>query len=433
VNDKVVLRGMTHTVVQIQTQGTMVVNPPFRGVSAFTTPVKLCKVRETRIHQSQFNRDTFDGKGPSGFVFDPTKMQMTGLQYTWYGAGFVDFMMRGGDGNWLIANRIRNNNVNDEAHMRSGNLPARYEIVNEAFACQTTLATPMGFTDTVLTTVDPLTYWPQTGNVIIDNELVTYTGKTTYQLTGLQRAAIVVYNVNDTAYTLQQSNIAQQHNTGTSVNLFGVTCTPSLTHWGSSFLIDGGFDFDRGYYFNYQTQGSGTYSAGSTYPLFMLRLAPSVSNAVIGDIGSRDLLNRAQLLLQRMDVFATASAGTSTGVGLGNVVFSGILNPQGVTAQNWTPINSNANGSAPSFAQVSSVSGQYITGSGERIFSTICNAGSQNSIDLSTLKEVCNAVIGGNGIFPDGPDTLLVYMYVPTGFPSVSEYSINLFWSEAQA
>jgi len=198
-------------------------------------------------------------------------------------------------------------------------------------------------------------------------------------------------------------------------------------------LIDGGFDFDRGYYFNYQTQGSGSFSAGNTYPLFMLRLAPSVSNGVIGDIGTRDLLNRAQLLLQRMDVFATNSSGTSTGVGIGNVVFSGILNPQGVTAQAWTPINSVINGSAPSFAQVSMVSGQYIAGSGERIFSTICNAGSQNSIDLSTLKEVCNAVIGGNGIFPDGPDTLLVYMFVPTGFPAISEYSTNLFWSEAQA
>jgi hypothetical protein len=137
-----------------------------------------------------------------------------------------------------------------------------------------------------------------------------------------------------------------------------------------------------------------------------------------------------------MDVFAsnvnaTVSAGSF--VGTGSVVFSGILNPQGVTAQNWTPINSVANGSAPSFAQVSTVSGQYFPGSGERVFSTISNAGSQNSIDLSTLKEVCNAVIGGNGIFPDGPDTLLVYMLVPTGFPTIQQYSVNLFWSEAQA
>jgi GDP-L-fucose synthase len=39
-------------------------------------------------------------------------MQMLGIQYTWYGAGFVDYMIRGSDGNWVFAHRIKNNNVN---------------------------------------------------------------------------------------------------------------------------------------------------------------------------------------------------------------------------------------------------------------------------------------------------------------------------------
>ena len=65
VNDKVVIRGMTHTIVQIQTQGTMIVNPPYRGVGNITTPVKMCKIKEVRTPQSQFNRDTLDGTGPS--------------------------------------------------------------------------------------------------------------------------------------------------------------------------------------------------------------------------------------------------------------------------------------------------------------------------------------------------------------------------------
>jgi hypothetical protein len=76
--------------------------------------------------------------------------------------------------------------------------------------------------------------------------------------------------------------------------------------------------------------------------------------------------------------------------------------------------------------------GSYIPGSGERIFSTISNIG-QNSIDLSNLKEVCNGTIGGNQMFPDGPDTLLVRVTAPPNFPAIDSYSINLFWTEAQA
>ena len=125
---------MTHTVVQIQTQGTIIVNPPYRGASSTATPVKMCKIKEVRTPQSQFNRDTLDGTGPSGYKFDPTKMQMIGLQYTWYGAGFVDFMMRGGDGNWVYAHRYKQNNINDEAYMRTGNMPVRYELINESSA-----------------------------------------------------------------------------------------------------------------------------------------------------------------------------------------------------------------------------------------------------------------------------------------------------------
>jgi hypothetical protein len=430
VNDKVVIRGMTHTVVQIPTQGTLIVNPPYRGASSITVPVKMCKIKEVRTPQSQFNRDTLDGTGPSGFKFDPTKMQMIGLQYTWYGAGFVDFMMRGGDGNWVYAHRYKQNNINDEAYMRTGNMPVRYELVNESVASSSALAAPTGLTDTTLTLTETPTYWPPSGNVMVDNELMSYTGKSGTTLTGVTRAASMQYNVNDQNYTLTASAAAQTHQAGSTALLVGTTCTPSLTHWGSAFIMDGQFDTDRGYFFNYQVNAASQSIVGGSTPtnLFMLRLSPSVSNGIIGNIGDRDLLNRAQLLLQRLDVFANAAT-----VGTGSIVVSGILNPSGVSATSWTAINSTANGSQPSFAQVSAVTGTYAAGSGERVFSTICNGGSQNSIDLSGLKEISNTIIGGNGFFPDGPDTLLVQLNVPTGFPTITNYSVNLFWTEAQA
>ena len=437
VNDKVVIRGMTHTVVQIQTQGTMIVNPPYRGASNITVPVRMCKIKEVRTPQSQFNRDTLDGTGPSGFKFDPTKMQMIGLQYTWYGAGFVDFMMRGGDGNWVYAHRYKQNNINDEAYMRTGNMPVRYELINEALAASSALAASTGTTDTTLTLTEEPIYWPPSGNVLVDNEFMSYTGKSGVRLTGVTRAASMQYNVNDQNYTLTASTAAQTHQAGSTALLVGTTCTPSLTHWGSAFIMDGQFDNDRGYFFNYQVNSAiGTRAANSTTNLFMLRLSPSVSNGIIGNIGDRDLLNRAQLLLQRLDVFASNSStvlSTSNIVGTGSIVVSGILNPSGVSASAWTAINSSGNGSQPSFAQVSDVTGTYTAGSGERVFSTICNGGSQNSIDISGLKEISNTIIGGNGFFPDGPDTLLVQLNVPTGFPTITNYSVNLFWTEAQA
>jgi hypothetical protein len=430
VNDKVTIRGMTHTVVQIQTQGTMIVNPPYRGTTNITTPVKMCKIKEVRTPQSQFNRDTIDGNGPSGFKFDPTKMQMIGLQYTWYGAGFVDFMMRGGDGNWVYAHRYKQNNINDEAYMRTGNMPVRYEIINESLAASSALATPTGLADSTLTLTEAPTYWPPSGNVMVDNEFMSYTGKSGTTLTGVTRAASMRYVVNDSPYTLTASAAAQNHQAGSTALLVGTTCTPSLTHWGSAFIMDGQFDSDRGYFFNYSNTAPNltSISLNATSNVFLIRLAPTVSNGIVGDMGQRDLLNRAQLLLQKLEVIP-APANTVVNV-------TGVLNPSGLNLSSvqWSNVNSTGFGSQPSFAQVGIgglVSG-YVTGSGERIFSTIAPGGAQNTIDLSALKELSNTVIGGNGIFPDGPDTLMIQITQANG-TTMSGCILNLFWTEAQA
>ena len=75
--------------------------------------------------QSEFNLDRMDGTGKSGYNMDVRYMQMIGIQYSWYGAGFIDWMARGADGNFVFCHRMRNSNVNTEAFMRSGNLPVR--------------------------------------------------------------------------------------------------------------------------------------------------------------------------------------------------------------------------------------------------------------------------------------------------------------------
>jgi hypothetical protein len=431
VDDRFVIRGMTHQVVQIQGQGLLSFNPPFRGSTAITAsaPVKACKVKDLRTPQNLFNRDALDGSGSSGFKFDASKMQMLGLQYTWYGAGFVDFMMRGVDGNWVYAHRIKNNNVNDEAYMRTGNMPVRYEIVNETGAAATTLVAHMNPTDTAITVSDATTFFPPSGTLIIDNEQVSYSAKTTNGFTGLTRAAPLNYNVNDIARTFTGA-ASSNHSTTTSVNLLSVTCAPSLTHWGSALLMDGQFDQDRGYFFNYAntniTLTTSATPATQTKAAFAIRLAPSVSNGIVGDVGVRELLNRAQILLQKLEVTSPATVNTV-----------GILNPSGITFDptKWININSVANGSQPSFAQI--YPGELITGTalpGERIFSTIVQAANQNNLDLTGLKEMSNSVIGGNQPFPDGPDVLLITITnLSSGAITSPPVQVNLFWGEAQA
>jgi hypothetical protein len=271
---------------------------------------------------------------------------------------------------------------------------------------------------------------------MIDNEMIFYSAKTlaTKQLTIGTRAATLVYNIADVNKTFS-GGVAAIHTAGVTVNLVSCTCSPSLTHWGSAFIMDGQFDQDRGYFFNFQfnyataltAAGGGAFSTPT--PLFFLRLSPSVSNGIVGDIGARDLLNRAQLLLQKLDVtcFNATAGGTL------NVI--GVLNPSGfdATTFTWLPINSSAQGGQPSFTQYSTAwsGGSYTTGTGERIFSMFCQGNNQATIDLSALKELSNTVIGGNRMYPDGPDTLMIAASAIN--QTINPSSYNLYWSEAQA
>ena len=99
-------------------------------------------------------------------------MQMIGIQYSWYGAGFIDFMLRGADGNFVFAHRMRNSNVNTEAFMRSGNLPVRYEVSNEGPSGK--LSAAIDATQVTIPLTDS-SFFPDNGTVYIDNEIITFT------------------------------------------------------------------------------------------------------------------------------------------------------------------------------------------------------------------------------------------------------------------
>lgn len=429
VSDGFVIRGMTYYVTGITAQNTLTFNPPYRGtVAVSNTP--CCRIMESRVPQSAFNRDTLDGTGPSGYNVDLTRMQMIGIQWTWYGAGFVDFMMRGVNGNWTMAHRISNNNVNDEAYMRTGNMPVRYEISNTLSSAisQLTSGIAASGSDPILLN-DPTGYWPVSGTVMIDQELISYTSRSTStiapgSISGITRAVNLAYSISNLPSRNFSGTPATSHTASTTVAVVSCTCSPSLTHWGSALLMDGQFDNDRGYFFNYLFNGT-IIMSGTSSTAYFLRLSPSVSNSVTGDIGTRELLTRAQLLLSKMDVLMYGGTNSYMNV-------QGILNPIGLTPTNFVSVSTQGTGGQPSFTQISTTStGVYTAGSGERIFSIIAPSGAVNTVDLTSLKELASTIIGGNSIFPDGPDTLMIFV-TQYNAPS-SSFAINLYWSEAQA
>ena len=422
VGDEIVLRGMVHTVTSIQGQTSLSMVPDFRGVSS-VSGVRVCIVRETRVPSSQFNIDTLDGNGPSGFVINLSRMQMLGIQYSWYGAGFVDFMIRGADGNFLTAHRIKNNNVNDEAYMRSGNLPVRYSVINDG--ARTSLTSTINSTSTGTITVSDASRYPNTGSIYINNEIISYSAKANNTLSGLTRASSFSTFTGGSNRTFS-AGVASSHAANDSVFFTNINCSPTLNHWGSSLIMDGKFDSDRGYLFSAQKL---SLTLSTTFQTaFMIRLSPSVSNGLVGDLGIRDLLNRAQILLNALEITAASSAA---------IIVEGVLNPSNYPVNpvsvTWTSLSPEASSGQPSFTQFATTytfaSGAFAR-PGETIFSFVAGGTDTKTLDLTSLKELSTTPIGGRGTFPNGPDVLAINVRAVTGTPIVH---IVLRWAEAQA
>jgi len=418
VGDRIIIRGMTYMVGSVTDDNTMTVNPEYRGTTN-ASGVKIAVVIDQRIPQSQFNIDKVDGTGVSGYNLNLNKMQMLGISFSWYGAGFIDYMVRGGDGNMILVHRMKQNNLNDEAYMRSGNSAVRYQAVNESVIGR--LATTISSSATSIQLVDGYRF-PSSGTVMIENECINYSSKAGNILNGCTRGASFQQFAGGSQKTFS-GGAAASHVVGNGFNsviLISCTTAPVINHWGSSYIMDGGFDQDRGYFFNYAAVNQ-VFTANQSKTVFFLRLAPSVSNSISGTLGERDLINRSQLLLQKLQMTSTQ-----------NIQVYGILNPGNIDASTltWQSVNTSALGSQPSFAQIS-VSSAITATPGEQVFATLAQINGFAEIDLGQLKELTNSAIGGYSNYPDGPDVLAVVVRNLSG--SNATTNINLFWSEAQA
>jgi len=433
VGEKVVIKGQTYLITSIASNTSLTISPEYRGVNS--TGNKITKVIDLKVPQSKFNYDKIDGEGPSGFNLDITKMQMYAMQYSWYGAGFIDFMIRGPVGEFITVHRFTNNNVNTEAYMRSGNLPTRYEVSNYTSLGKLNVATGIGTTSLALVNADSFPV-PETGklNYVLVNsttngytydEIMSYTGKNGNTLTGITTTAAFNLFLSGRSRTFTGVSSSQNHPAGSSVILMNTTCSPSISHWGAAVVMDGGFDDDTGFVFSL-ARANVTIPANTTRTVLLFRPSPSVSNTIPGFLGEREVLNRSQTKFQSLAINNTSGR---------NVELAGILNPSNVTGGEgfWIGANRTTVGSTnvfqPSFSQYNT-SFTTIPTDGEILFRFLSLSGNAE-YDLTNIKEVQNSVIGGNNTFPDGPEVLAIV--VANQNNQAATFDITLKWREAQA
>jgi hypothetical protein len=84
---------------------------------------------ETRIPQSQWNKDKCDGTGASGFNADFTKTQLAFIDFQWLGVGRVRCGFAH-DGKLITAHEFYHSNNNPKVYISNPNLPVRCEIRN---------------------------------------------------------------------------------------------------------------------------------------------------------------------------------------------------------------------------------------------------------------------------------------------------------------
>jgi hypothetical protein len=422
--DSIVIRGQTYFVQQITSNTQMYIYPEYRGTT--TSGCQVTKTVNTRYAQSTWNIDKMDGTGHSLMNLDLTKMQMFYADYSWYGAGAIRFGFKNNRGEVIYCHRITNNNINTEAYMRSGNLPSRYETNTLPYSTTLTSTLSSAVTTGGTIAVTDTTGWPSSGTVVITAsaatgaviEYITYTARTATTLTVGSRAQT---GGQGSAQTFTYSATAP-----IKVELYSPQQTSTISHWGSAVIMDGRYDDDKSFLFNYGMNSQSIFTtAGTRYPVFSIRLAPSVDNGLTGLLGGREIVNRMQL--------APASSGalTSTSTVRCELILNGRITG---SSGSWTPVGGS------SLAQYANHGTGATIAGGESIFTFFAPAGGLSTQDLTKVRDIGNSILGGGttntvsstpaNIYPDGPDVLTLCV---TPLTANAWVAARLSWTEAQA
>jgi hypothetical protein len=483
-----VLRGQSYKILSIESDTSLTISPSYRGASA--TNVIVSKTIDKKVPQSQFNIDKIDGTGYSGYNLDLNRMQMFYIDYSWYGAGYVRWGLRATDGEVTYVHKKENNNVNLEAYMRSGNLPGRYET--NTIPVYTKIASDLNSSATTLFVDSTEGFNDTGTIVVRDGlkvEIMNYFGKTSNSFFALTRAKSgnssvdltiaagscvgTVFFESDLANVqLGQRVISDSFPDGTFVidisgslitfskaattaNPSGVIFapmsdipqsftysltapvivenafpefSPTVSHWGTSVIMDGGYDDDKSLVFTYGQRNSITIPPGITRSLFSIRVAPSVDNGLVSEYGGREVINRMQLVLRSLGLSARTS---------GNFLVRAILNGVPATTQLWTDATGGVGAQAnSSLAQIADYSNRDVPILGGEVVAGYFVAGT-GSLDLSLVRDLGTSILSGGvaevnkEIYPDGPDVLTIV--VTNVSTTTAQLLGRVSWTEAQA
>ena len=493
----VVIRGQSYRVVTVASDTSMYVTPEYRGTTIAGALMSL--TLETRIPQSSW-QDPCNGTGPSGYTLDLTRMQMWYIDYSWYGAGVIRYGFRATNGQINYVTQIQNNNVQFEAYMRTGNMAAHYEsngiapttiLTSSLSASTTTTTAAVAIADTIIP-LTAVTAFNNTGVVKIDSELIYYSGITGSSLIGCIRGfgsttaathisgstvnvssidildctrfppsgTVKVAGAGQTgtieyiAYTGNDGSIlyglSRAQTGGSAATAFTYSATapiavslsspdtvPSLSHWGSSVIMDGRFDDDKSLIFNYGQTAAVATNSTSSIILMAIRVAPSVDNGQVGLFGAKEIINRMQLQLDSLGVVTTGNTY------LINLILNGYATGAFVgTGNNFTSPIQQANGVTSSLAQIAvNTTGAVTVFGGESVAAAYCQANGVTTLDLSNVRDLGNSILGGGtsnvvpatnaGFYPDGPDIL--YIVAQAVSSTAGTILARLSWKEAQA
>ena len=461
----IVIRGQSHKVIRTVNNNQLIIQPQYKGITAAN--IILTKTVDTKAPQGSWNVDNCDGAGKSGFVLDITKIQMAYMDYSWYGAGKIRFGFKDQNGHVKYVHEFKHNNRLTEAYFRSGNLPARYEIQNTG----------------IPTYIPSLFHWGT--SIITDGR---FDSDKAYLFTASGNLLKFTNEVSQTSQTTSQSQIKSQWQVGEGwsrnmrfyVRLFFNTNQASVLTQGSTvynnsvangWFVDGRpiyrsrgsggnlevdfqyidsngnttFQYNQGTNIinaalgNPAVPNSTNMSVGATsgtdntvpsqIPLVSIRLSPSVDSSLSGSLGEREIINRMQLQLNSLDVVNTHECEVKL-----------ILNPS-LSTDTFLDV------APPSLSQLIKHTNDDTYAGGLEIFSFRAAGGSTDnsgnrltgatSYDISSIIEMGNSILGGDGIFPNGPDLLTVTAEPVdlTGVNNSNPFTVTgrISWSESQA
>ena len=433
VNDKLVIRGQSYLIVEVSSDSRLVVQPAYRGVSADN--VKATITVDTRVPQHDWSIDPCDGTGPTGFVLDINKIQMGYADYSWYGAGKIRFGWKDQNGEVKYVHEFKHNNRLDESYFRSGNLPGRYEIENGPNANHAPTLFHFGTSVIMDGTFDDDKAYLFTANskpfAFTNGANFTFAtnATSTYQLVTLNGRRVWVY-----ALQVALAD-AQKVSTGTLVRDPSNTRLPEGTYVTQVKLNGAQSLIYTSYPATSNEPGPPTYTdipsattitAGETtavdltrpIPLISIRLAPSVDSSLTGAVGEREIINRMQLQLRQAGVTSNQDI----------IVFL-ILNAL-PSSLHFDKVQQ------PSLSELIEHNAGETLSNGTTIYSLKASSGS-TEINLGELLEMGNSILGGDGIYPAGPDLLTVAVQ-PQNTAGISGttplfVSGKISWSESQA